>query len=125
MVRLNTAAGDPRLMKQVIVARGDLDIGAGKLAAQVAHGAVSAADGADRETREAWLADGQRKVVLRARNERDLHDLEAMAVARDLPTALITDAGRTDLEPGTVTVLAIGPAPEDEIDAVTGELPLY
>ncbi|MFW6448367.1 MAG: peptidyl-tRNA hydrolase Pth2 [Halobacteriota archaeon] len=112
-------------MKQVIVARGDLDLGAGKLAAQVAHGAVSAADAADPEGRDAWLAAGQRKVVLRAPTEATLHELEAAAVARGLPTALITDAGRTELEPGTVTVLAIGPAREDEIDAVTGELPLY
>lgn len=112
-------------MKQVIVARGDLDLGAGKLAAQVAHGAVSAADAAERTVRDEWLARGQRKVVLRGRDERDLHELEALAVANDLPTALITDAGHTELEPGTVTVLAIGPAPEADIDAVTGELPLY
>lgn len=112
-------------MKQVIVARGDLDLGPGKLAAQVAHGAVSAADAADRAVRDEWIAGGQRKVVLRGRDERELDDLEAMAVAHNLPTALITDAGRTELEPGTVTVLAIGPAPEVEIDAVTGELPLY
>lgn len=112
-------------MKQVIVARGDLDLGPGKLAAQVAHGAVSAADAADRAMRDDWVAAGQRKVVLRAPDERALHDLEAMAVADGLPTALITDAGHTELNPGTVTVLAIGPAAADAIDAVTGELPLY
>ncbi|MFP4590492.1 MAG: peptidyl-tRNA hydrolase Pth2 [Halobacteriales archaeon] len=112
-------------MKQVIVARGDLEMGAGKLAAQVAHGAVSAADAADPAVRDAWLAAGQRKVVLRAPNEAALHDLEAAAVARDHPTALITDAGHTELDPGTVTVLAIGPAPATAIDEVTGTLPLY
>lgn len=112
-------------MKQVIVVRGDLDLGAGKLAAQVAHAAVSAADAADEDARDAWLAAGQRKVVLRVPTEMALTDLEREAVQRDLPTALITDAGRTELAPGTTTALGIGPAPEADLDVVTGDLPLY
>lgn len=112
-------------MKQVIVVRGDLELKAGKLAAQVAHAAVSAADAATDSDREAWLASGQRKVVLRVPTETALCDLEREAVRRDLPTALITDAGRTELEPGTTTALGIGPATEAAIDTVTGDLPLY
>lgn len=112
-------------MKQVIVVRGDLDLGAGKLAAQVAHAAVSASDAADPAARDAWLAEGQRKVVLRVPNEAHLGELEQEAVRNNLPTALITDAGRTELEPGTVTTLGIGPASDEDIDAVTGDLPLY
>lgn len=112
-------------MKQVIVVRGDLDLGAGKLAAQVAHAAVSAADATDPSARDAWLAAGQRKVVLRVPNEAHLGELEQEAVRNNLPTALITDAGRTELEPGTVTTLGIGPAADEDIDAVTGDLPLY
>lgn len=112
-------------MKQVIVVRGDIDLGAGKLAAQVAHASISAADAARSAERDRWMAGGQTKVVLRAPNETALEDLERQAVRRDLPTALITDAGRTELEPGTTTALGIGPAREDEVDTVTGELPLY
>lgn len=112
-------------MKQVIVVRSDIELGAGKLAAQVAHAAVSAADAADPDIRDGWLADGQMKVVLRAPTEAALVDLEREAVRRDLPTAMITDAGRTELEPGTTTALGIGPARVAEIDAVTGDLPLF
>lgn len=112
-------------MKQVIVVRGDLDIGPGKLAVQVAHGAVRAAEGAPPPDRNAWRAGGQQKVVLRAPDESALRELQAEATRRNLPTALISDAGRTELPPGTVTVLAIGPAEDSSVDAVTGDLPLY
>jgi len=111
-------------MKQVIVVRDDLDLGVGKLAAQVAHAAVSAADAADSRVRRTWRSDGQLKVVLEAPDLETLYGLEAEAKAAGLPTALITDAGRTQLEPGTVTVLGIGPGPDDDIDAITGHLSL-
>lgn len=111
-------------MKQVIVVRDDLDIGRGKLAAQVAHAAVSAADAAQPSARDTWLRDGQRKVVLRVPSAAALEALETDAVRADLPAALIRDAGRTELEPGTVTALGIGPASETAIDAITGSLPL-
>ncbi len=112
-------------MKQVIVARGDLDLPHGKLAAQVAHAAVSASNAASPEARAAWLEEGQRKVVLRVESVAELGALQEEAQQQDLPTALISDAGRTELPPGTTTTLGIGPAAEEAIDAVTGSLPLY
>lgn len=43
-------------------------------------------------------------------------------MAYGLHTILITDAGRTQVEPGTVTCVGIGPALASKIDKVTGEL---
>ncbi len=50
--------------------------------------------------------------------------LEAAARASGLPTALIVDAGRTQVAPGSATVLAIGPGEVARIDRVTGDLKL-
>ena len=111
-------------MKQAIVARTDLDMGTGKLAAQVAHASLSASDQATEGDRRTWRDGGQKKVVLAGADERTLHELEAIAEAQGLPTALIRDAGHTQLEPGTVTALAVGPGPADAVDRVTGDLSL-
>lgn len=41
-----------------------------------------------------------------------------------LVTAVIRDAGHTQIDPGTVTVLAVGPERADRVDGVTGKLKL-
>lgn len=108
--------------KQVIVVRSDLNLPIGKLAAQVAHAAVQAALRSD-HTRK-WQDEGQKKVVVNATSLDELHDIKHAADANGLPTALITDAGKTIIAPGTTTCLGIGPDEEAKIDKVTGGLPL-
>ena len=41
-----------------------------------------------------------------------------------IPSYLVADAGRTQVAAGAHTVLAVGPAPESVINAITGELRL-
>jgi PTH2 family peptidyl-tRNA hydrolase len=108
--------------KQVIVVRSDLKLGKGKLAAQVAHASVSAADKSPYKAE--WLAGGQKKTVLKCSGEKELLEILQQARSAGLPAALIEDAGLTQIPPGTKTCLGIGPAPEGRIDAVTGSLKL-
>jgi PTH2 family peptidyl-tRNA hydrolase len=113
--------------KQIIVVRSDLKMSPGKTAVQVAHASVAAAEEA-REARKrwwaAWMKEGQCKVTVKVETERELLELKAEAEAARLPTALIQDRGLTELPPNTTTCLGIGPAPSDEVDAITGKLRL-
>lgn len=113
--------------KQVIVVRTDLKMGKGKLAAQVGHAAVSAAEEARKRRSkwwQAWLREGQCKVAVKVKNLAELLELQKEAVGMKLPHSLITDRGLTQLPPSTVTCLGIGPAPAIQIDKITGKLPL-
>jgi PTH2 family peptidyl-tRNA hydrolase len=112
-------------MKLVLVVRTDLGMGRGKIAAQVAHAAVAATlAGLGGPDLAAWLRDGQPKVVLRVPGRDELGDIAAQARAAGLPVEIIRDAGRTQLEPGTTTCCAVGPAEAGRIDAVTAALSL-
>ena len=111
-------------MKQAIVARTDIGMGDGKLAAQVAHASLKAYEKAHTKTQREWKDDGQKKVVVKASSESELHELAEQARREGLPHAVVRDAGHTQLEPGTVTALAVGPGEEDIVDRVTGELSL-
>lgn len=110
--------------KQCIITRDDLKLSRGKLAVQVAHAAVTASDFADKEVKAAWIRDGQKKIVLRVSTLNDLFLLKETARREGLSTALITDAGLTEVPPGTITVLGIGPAPVEKLDKVAGKLKL-
>lgn len=113
--------------KQVIAVRTDLRMGKGKLAAQVAHAAVSAAEEARKKHPEwwhEWFEEGECKVTVKAESLDQLLELKREASQTKLPHSLIADRGLTQLPQGTVTCLAIGPAPSAQIDRITGKLPL-
>lgn len=113
--------------KQVVVMRTDLGMGRGKMAAQSGHACVM---GADRVKRthpgwyDAWWAGGQKKVALKVPGLDELLRIRAAAAAAGLPYQVVSDAGHTQLDPGTVTCMSIGPAPESAIDKITGDLKL-
>jgi len=113
--------------KQVIVMRSDLKMGKGKIAAQAGHAAVSAAEEARKRFQKwwkAWLDEGQCKIAVKVKSEEELLKLEEEAEESGLPHALISDRGLTQLQPGTTTCLAIGPAPSSEVDKITEKLAL-
>ncbi|XP_035417048.1 peptidyl-tRNA hydrolase 2, mitochondrial [Cygnus atratus] len=120
--------GEDGEFKLVLVVRNDLKMGKGKVAAQCCHAAVSAYKQAQRRTPEVlkqWEYCGQPKVVLRAPDEETLIQLLAEARRLGLTVSLVRDAGRTQIAPGSQTVLGIGPGPADVVDQVSGRLKLF
>ncbi len=114
--------------KLVVVIRKDLDIGKGKMAAQVAHAAVNLALLSEKKNKKVfrnWESMGSKKVVVKASGLEELYKLKQMAEDNGLHTSLISDAGLTQIPPGTVTCLGIGPAESTLIDSITGNLQLW
>jgi len=109
-------------MKQVILVRTDLKLPKGKMATQVAHAAVDASLKSPKHKVGEWMVSGAKKVVLKVNDKEELFEYKKQAEQAGLKTALIKDAGRTVLKPGTITCLSIGPDDEDKIDKITGKL---
>jgi PTH2 family peptidyl-tRNA hydrolase len=115
------------LYKQVIVFHSNLKLSKGKTAVQAGHAAVSAAEEARRHRKKwwaEWVGEGQRKIAVKVKTEKELLEIEKQAKDSELPCALIIDRGLTEVPPNTITCLGIGPAPSERVDRITGRLPL-
>merc|ERR1711890_156881 len=108
--------------KMVLVVRTDLGMQKGKVAAQCAHAAVMCYKKALTEQPKvlsSWETLGQTKVCLRVGGEDELLHLAGLAKEAGLVTAVVRDAGRTQVEPGSFTVLGIGPGPVSQMEGIT------
>ena len=126
---INRVPMKPGECKMVIVVRIDIPMGRGKIGAQCAHAALecyrkSTSIGSNQRVCNSWLLFGQPKVVLKISSEKELLSLAQKSRDSGLVTAIIRDAGRTQLEPGTISVLGIGPAPANVVDQITSSLKL-
>ncbi|MBI2148601.1 peptidyl-tRNA hydrolase [Candidatus Woesearchaeota archaeon] len=111
-------------MKQVILVRMDLKLPKGKLASQCAHAAVECVLRSDKDKVSKWRKEGMAKIVVKVNDLKELQKYNQLAKDSGLTAALITDAGRTTIEPGTVTCLCIGPDDDEKIDNITKDLKL-
>ena len=125
--------------KQVIVMRKDLGMRKGKMIAQGAHaslkvlldaGGPTTGDAptfviAMSEPMAAWLGGRFTKVCVSVDSEAALDAIVDKARAANIPVALIVDAGQTEFHGvPTKTCCAVGPAWIEDVDAITGALPL-
>ena len=113
--------------KMVIVTRSDLILSPGRLAAQVAHAAVVCALDTKKNNSKwfyNWQLEGAKKAVLKVDSEKEFYPLKKKAEGLKIVAYIISDAGQTEIPEGTKTVLGIGPAHNNIIDQVTGNLPI-
>ena len=138
--------------KQMIVMRRDLKMRKGKIAAQAGHACVEAVlmalaregrlgevrvtpdqswiyledEGAPAAPLSDWFDAGVAKVCVYVDSEEELLDLAVRGRELGFAVALVRDAGHTEFhgEP-TYTCLAFEPLAAEQIDPLTGDLPLY
>ncbi|MBA2851019.1 PTH2 family peptidyl-tRNA hydrolase [Methanococcus maripaludis] len=115
------------MYEQAIVIRNDLKMGKGKMAAQACHASIQAFLHAQKISSSAvsgWMNEGQKKVVLKVNSEKELLEIFKNVNIEGLPCSLIRDAGRTQIEPRSLTAVGIGPEKEEKISKVTKDLKL-
>ena len=120
------------MFKMVFIVNTSLKMSSGKIASQTAHAAVCLYIQAKSERKkhflflneiDTWVKLGQKKVVLKGLNNTQLVNLELQANDSNLISVTIRDAGRTQVEPGSLTCLGIF-GKEDEINKITSSLTL-
>ena len=114
-------------VKQVIIIRKDLEMGLGKTVAQGSHASLMSfleTERVNKQITKQWLDEGERKIVLKVESEEALRKLYAAFKYMKIPAALVTDAGLTQVPPGTVTALGVGPWDEVELNKLTSSLKL-
>ncbi|KAI1649572.1 PTH2-domain-containing protein [Daldinia loculata] len=121
--------------KLVLVVRTDLGMTKGKIAAQCSHATLACyktltraaqrnPSSAEARLLQRWERRGQAKIAVQVKSEAELLDLMGKARSLGITAEVIQDAGRTQIDPGSLTVLGVGPAPKSLVDKVTGGLKL-
>jgi PTH2 family peptidyl-tRNA hydrolase len=129
--------------KQVIIIRRDLKMRRGKEISQGAHASmgallsvlskqdcggyikISSVELMSSPIAQ-WLQGSFTKITVTVQAEQELIDLSEKAKLAGIPYSLIEDNGKTEFNNAkTKTALAIGPWWSEDIDKITGHLPLY
>ncbi|WFD25288.1 hypothetical protein MNAN1_000257 [Malassezia nana] len=125
-------------LTQILGVRMDLKMDKGKIAAQCAHASLAAYKAAVKQRPDyvlAWQHRGQTKIAIKIPDEAHMAQLLADAKKAGIPAEVIQDAyvpkltrrGRTQVAPGSRTVIGIGPgayaslmaAPVAQMDQLT------
>ncbi|KLU91949.1 peptidyl-tRNA hydrolase 2 [Magnaporthiopsis poae ATCC 64411] len=129
------AADSNEECKLVLVVRTDLGMTKGKIAAQCGHAtlacyktlskAAQRTPGcAEAKVLHRWERQGQAKIAVQTKSQDEMMTLLGQARSLGITAEVIQDAGRTQIEAGSMTVLGVGPAPKSLVDKVTGHLKL-
>ena len=125
----NALVGAPsELYKMVFVVNTELKMGLGKTAAQVGHATLALylllrTQPNWKQQCAVWEETAMTKIVVQGQSTHHLLELKHRAYELRLPSIIVHDAGRTQVEPGSLTVFALFGKVAD-IDGITGELKL-
>lgn len=113
----------PENLTQLILVNGELDMGAGKIAAQIAHASLGLYsqlfwDGSNeqREHLQAWDETNAKKNIYKASGLDKIKQIESILKKNKIYTKMIADAGRTQIKAGSITVMASMPIPLNRLN---------
>lgn len=115
--------------KMVFVVNTELGMGVGKIAAQVGHAvlglylALQSGNVQLITDTATWEVNGGRKVVLQGKNADHLVALQMLATENSIPCYSVMDAGLTQIQEGSLTVLALFGS-DEVLEDLTGSLKL-
>jgi PTH2 family peptidyl-tRNA hydrolase len=129
---------DRERKKLVLVVREDLKMTSGKIAAQCSHATLgiyrkiihqhkrkkSELTSRNIQWLKHWDVSGCAKVALKVKTLKEMNKIMEQVKQAQLPYHTVIDAGKTQIAANSVTVLAIGPAPESMVNQFTGHLKL-
>jgi len=113
--------------KMCIIIRTDLEMSVGKMIAQACHAAVDVSEKSKQENHTGWRKwrdEGAKKVALQVDSQEELKELAEKADRLGIVYSVIQDGGLTEVPPGSITALGLGPERNDKMDKLTGNLPL-
>ena len=103
---------------QYILVNNEIQMSAGKVAAQVGHACtIVALKQQHNGFFKSWLGNGQKKIILQA-SKNMLEELENSFFS-------VRDAGHTELQPNTLTVVSLGVMTRQQAATITKKLQLY
>lgn len=125
---LKNLASTNEEVKLMLVVRTDLGMTKGKIAAQCGHATLAVyktlmGNAAADPLLRRWENGGQAKVAVKCESEEELLLLQGQAMSLGLVARVIRDAGRTQIQAGSATVLGVL-GPKGTVDQVTGGLKL-
>ena len=115
-------------LRLYLLVRGDIQMSFGKGMVQAGHAFVGVIENARKtipETVDLYMVGQTPKISKKAKNIDALLRAQRECREAGIPTALVTDAGRTEFSEPTVTCMAIGPTTRDKLPKYVEKMQLF
>ncbi|ETW38503.1 peptidyl-tRNA hydrolase [Plasmodium falciparum Tanzania (2000708)] len=110
--------------KMVFCVRTDIKMTKGKICSQCCHACLSVYEKILKRNNKIKDELQQKNSLTYFDSLEEMFEIESKAQKENLITSIIVDAGRTQIEPNTETVIAIEPVPDEIVNKITGDLKL-
>ena len=107
-----------------ILVRSDLKMGKGKIGGQCGHAVQGLLLQCPKPLFITYNNYSSTKIVVKVSDDEELNQFTVLCRDKGLPYCLVTDAGKTQVDPGTKTVLGIGPISRESVPPKIRELKL-